>query len=474
MLLRTIIIINLLLATPAIATHNYVVRIDSDLKRMHVTAIFAAPQNEIAARSRNAGDFLLTASDCDAHQPLQNDGRRLRIPAAGIRCLSYEVDMRRAAAAERRNATLADNNLLLAPAVWFWRPALEEAAPVQVRFELGEGIELMLPWKLLDPQLDLYQPMRSPQSSTSVAAIGRFDSREESIPGATLRIALLAGQQPYAGDGIAAWIADTAATINLAYGRFPNPAPTVIVIPVGDSARRKDAVTFGRVIRDGGESIELFINEASPLEDFAGNWTATHEFTHLMLPYVERKHRWISEGFAQYYQNVLLARSGHYSEQQAWEKILDGLERGRQSVPALSPNAAALADTSAARMKVYWSGAALALMADLELRRRSAGRESLDTVLDRLQACCLPSAHSWSGPELLHKMDTLISEPVFMPIYRQFADTDGFPDVRPQLRQLGVSRNSDTVRLSQLAPLAAVRSAITAPRLPVASDHSGD
>ena len=474
MLLRTIIISNLLLATPAIATHNYVIRIDSDLKRMHVTANFAEPQNAIAARSREAGDFLLAASDCDAHQPLQNSGRRLHLPATGIRCLTYEIDMQRAAAAERRNLTLADSNLLLAPAVWFWRPALTEDAPVHVRFELADSIKLTLPWKLVNRQEQTYQPLLSPQSSTSVAAIGHFEIREKSIPGATIRIALLTGQQPYASDDIAAWVADTAATIDLAYGRFPNPEPTVIVIPVGDSARRKDAVTFGRVIRDGGESIELFINEASALEEFAGNWTATHEFSHLMLPYVERRHRWISEGFAQYYQNILLARSGHYSEQHAWQKILDGLERGRQSVPSLSPNAAALADTSAARMKVYWSGAALALMADTELRRRSAGRESLDTVLDRLQACCLPSTHSWSGPELLRKLDTLIAEPVFMPIYRRYADAEGFPDVRPQLRQLGVTRNSDTVRLSQLAPLAAVRSAITAPRLPVAKDHNGD
>jgi hypothetical protein len=161
------------------------------------------------------------------------------------------------------------------------------------------------------------------------------------------------------------------------------------------------------VIRNGGEAIELYIDERQPLGDFLRDWTATHEFSHLLLPYVEGRHRWVSEGFAQYYQNVLMARSGAYDRQKAWQELYEGFERGRLSRPELSPNEAAAGSHRESKMKVYWSGAALALMADVELRERSGGSETLDDVMARLQACCLPSDRVWSGPELFATRDSL-------------------------------------------------------------------
>jgi len=259
--------------------------------------------------------------------------------------------------------------------------------------------------------------------------------------------------------------------VALAYGRFPNPSPQIVVLPVGERGRGGrwsspsasiSAVRFGRVIRDSGESIELFVNHDRPLEDFLSDWTATHEFSHLMLPYVDRRHRWISEGFAQYYQNILLSRAGVYEPQQAWQKIYAGLERGRLSQPEMSPNEAASSNRrGGGLMKVYWSGAAIALMADVTLRERSNGEESLDLVLDRLQSCCLPADRVWSGPEFMLKLDSLLNAPVFMPLYRQYADTAGFPDTRDVLSRLGVDVSNGSVRLRDNAELATLRSTLT-------------
>ncbi|MDA1062856.1 MAG: hypothetical protein O2907_00725 [Proteobacteria bacterium] len=180
-----------------------------------------------------------------------------------------------------------------------------------------------------------------------------------------------------------------------------------------------------------------------------------------MLPYLDSEQRWISEGFAQYYQNVLLARAGQYSTEDAWQNIQEGLERGRKSAPGLSPNAAAVRGIGDTRMKVYCSGAALALMADVELRQRSAGRDSLDTVLGEFEHCCLPSARTWSGIELFSKLDEFLEQPIFMPLYRQHADANAFPDVRPLLEKLGVLLEDGKVRLDDSASLATLRQGIT-------------
>jgi predicted metalloprotease with PDZ domain len=180
-----------------------------------------------------------------------------------------------------------------------------------------------------------------------------------------------------------------------------------------------------------------------------------------MLPYVTPAHRWVSEGFAQYYQNVLLARSGTYEPLDAWQKLYDGLERGRQSRPELSPNEATARGLRNGRMKIYWSGAAIALMADVTLRERSGGTMTLDDVMGRLQDCCLPSDRSWSGPELFDTLDTLAGTSVFMPLYRRYADTAGFPDTRPLFDRLGLAVSGNELKVRRGGELQHIRTAIT-------------
>ena len=112
-------------------------------------------------------------------------------------------------------------------------------------------------------------------------------------------------------------------------------------------------------------------------------------------------------------------------------------------------------------MKVYWAGAALALIADVELRERSNGAEGLNDVLGRFQKCCLPSQDIWSGPDLFERLDAFVSEPLFMPLYKRYAETAGFPDTSGVLARLGVSISNGKVSLKRNAELAEIRDAIT-------------
>jgi hypothetical protein len=281
------------------------------------------------------------------------------------------------------------------------------------------------------------------------SADGAVQSPDIQVPGATLNFQI---NGPVDDEHVAKlehWIRESAGQITLAYGRFPVPAPRVIVVPSGSSRWGDNSpVPFGRVTRSGGETVELYVDVTRPLADLEYDWTATHEFSHLLLPRVSWRQKWISEGFASYYQNVLMARAGRYSQDDALQRLRAGLERGRASRPELSPNQAAQEGVRAARMKIYWSGAAIALLADIRLRERSVGTESLDLVLDRFQRCCLPSQRRWSGPELFSRFDSLIDEPVFMPLYRQYADSAGFPDFEDALQSEFVRGEILAVRTS--------------------------
>lgn len=460
----------LLLSTPAGAervTHDYTVTVDYSMSWLWVEARFSRPVDTVTARSRNAGRYLEDVRGCNEDPQIRMRNRRMMLPDGGVRCLNYTVDLNRAADEYRNSRNLAPQNIVVSPSYWLWRPELFDETTLEVEFRLPENVRVSVPWEQLDGSGTRYRIARSPESAHAPAIFGEFDFREIEVPGSTLRVALLQTDAAMNNDAIMDWVQATATDVSLAYGYFPNPSPQVVVIPVS-SGRSSSPVPFGRVIRDGGESVELFVNPTEPQENFLTDWTATHEFSHLMVPYLHSEYRWISEGLAQYYQNVLLTRAGAYDETEAWQKIHAGLERGRQSRPELSPNEAASGSVRSARMKVYWSGAALALMADVALRERSGGEETLDSALQKFQACCLPSKDVWTGAEFFAKLDSLVGEPVFMPLYRRYADTAGFPDAREVFERLGVRVEGDDVSLRRRAELVEIRKAITRTDMPTA------
>jgi len=447
-------------ADTRVEIHDYTISVDYSLSRLWVEARFASSIRSIAARSRDAGKYLIDVRSCNQDKVIRMRNRRMMLPDDGIRCINYTVDLARAARHDRNYRDLDPGNIIVSPSIWLWRPEITRRSEIRARFRLPHDVLVSVPWKPVHGAKNTYRLSRSPESSNAQVIFGSFNYDEVKVPGATLRISMVNNGSVVDRPAILDWLRVTATDVSLTYGRFPNPSPQVVVVPIS-SDRSDGAVPFGRVIRDGGETVQFFINPERPIGEFLDDWTATHEFSHLMLPYLDKRHRWVSEGFAQYYQNVLLARSGAYDERYAWQKLYDGLERGRKSRPELSPNEAAEGGIRTGLMKVYWSGAAIALMADVRLRTRSGGSESLDQVLGRLQQCCLPGSRVWSGTDFFETLDSLLDEPVFMPLYRRYADTAGFPDTAELLAQLGLSVSDGEVSLRRKSEFADIRAAIT-------------
>ncbi|MEM8815109.1 MAG: hypothetical protein AAGE85_04740 [Pseudomonadota bacterium] len=451
-------------AQPAVDTppdHDYVVQVAAGLDRLDIRAQFAFPVHRLSARSRLAARYVRHLETC-AGEALRIRRRQVQLPAPGITCLRYQVNLAAAARDDRRNGTLHRDNVLVSPSVWFLRPEFGDRAELKIRFEVPAAMNVSAPWQLLDDTQARYRVPPSPENASAAVAFGSFVDARRQVGGATLRIALMRAKRGRPRTELIDWAASAAGNVSLSYGRLPNPAPHVILVPLDGG--RGSPVPFGRVIRDGGESIELFVRQNASLESLYADWTATHEFSHLMLPYLGSRNRWISEGFAQYFQNVLLARAGTYSSELAAQKLYEGFRRGQASVPRLSPIAATRDGGRAATMKVYWSGAVLALKADVELRRRSNGTQTLDSVLEAFMHCCLPATRAWGGTELLEKLDELAGSPVFMPLYHRYGNAAGFPDYLPVFAELGIEVDRNRVELRDDAPLASLREAILAPR----------
>ncbi len=314
-----------------------------------------------------------------------------------------------------------------------------------------------------------YRLAASAPNFTGVVAIGPFDEQRIELPGGVLDVVVLDGDPPADETTVIEWLSDAATHLLSVFGAFPTERLQVVVVPVAGSARfreyarssaRREAVPFGRVLRAGGLGVQFFVDQSASLDRLLADWTATHEFSHLLLPHVRRADAWLSEGFASYYQNVLRARVGAYSEAEAWRKLLEGFDRGRGD--NLGRFDDSLSDAIRHRgsnflMRMYWSGAAIALLADIELRARGS---SLDAVLGRLHACCLPSSRSYSARALVDELDRLGGDGTFERLRARWAPAHEFPRVDTVLADLGIARHGTQLQLDDAAPLAAMRRAL--------------
>ena len=196
-------------------------RLDGALDKLRVEARFASPVRELRVRSREGGRYLENASDCRSGQIFPQRGRHLEIPQEGTTCVEYVVDLRSAAADERRNASLAPDNAVVSPAVWLWRPSTGDGTRILLHFETADGVRASMPWP--DREDGRYEMHPTPRNASAMAAFGRFDYYRRELPGSTLRVAIMRPRGRIDSEMLADWVHETAANVSLAYGRFPNP-----------------------------------------------------------------------------------------------------------------------------------------------------------------------------------------------------------------------------------------------------------
>ena len=103
--------------------------------------------------------------------------------------------------------------------------------------------------------------------------------------------------------------------------------------------------------------------------DFTDDWVLTHEMVHLAFPSVPEEHHWIEEGSATYIEPIARARAGDLTPEKVWGDLVDGLPQGLPQ-----PGDRGL-DFTPTWGRTYWGGALFCLLADIEIRKRTANQE---------------------------------------------------------------------------------------------------
>jgi predicted metalloprotease with PDZ domain len=98
-----------------------------------------------------------------------------------------------------------------------------------------------------------------------------------------------------------------------------------------------------------------------------------HELIHTGMPYLMGHASWFMEGAATYVEPILRARAGWKTEAEVWREWIQQMPQG------VSVFASGL--STASGRQNYWGGAIFMLLADLGLRRATAGAMGLEDCL---------------------------------------------------------------------------------------------
>ncbi|MEQ8496340.1 MAG: hypothetical protein RLW42_19165 [Gammaproteobacteria bacterium] len=260
------------------------------------------------------------------------------------------------------------------------------------------------------------------------------------------------------------WLARAARTVATLDGALPLPCIRI------DIEARRDAgepVPFACVMRGRAPGVRFWVDPAWPLERFLVDWTAPHELVHLFIPFPGAADVWLSEGLSTYYQHILQARDRLLADCTVWRELADGFARGHAALPPEPVTLAVASATmheSGAHMRVYWSGTAFFLEADLALRT-AAAPQTLDEVVNGFAACCRDDPAIDDGAALVAAFDRVAGTTLFVPLYERYRVLERLPDTQALLGRLGVRSTDGSLQCGDAdAATTRLRRAITRPR----------
>ena len=294
---------------------------------------------------------------------------------------------------------------------------------------------------------DVYLGERMP-----IAAFDRLPADRLVVVGGEITVAVAAGALELPRAALLAWIQQSASAVAGYYGRFPADRTRLLVVP--GSGR---GVSSGRSWGYRGASVRIVIGAQATAIDLARDWILVHELTHLAFPSVPSRHHWIEEGLASYVEPVARAQAGQLAPEAVWAELAAGLPKGLPQ-----PGDRGL-DHTPTWGRTYWGGALFALLADVEIHRRTQNRAGLQEALRAILATGNMETSSPLEP-LLDIGDRATGVPVLAELYGRMKDQPAPVDLDALWRELGVQIDGPRARLDDGAPLAAARRAITAPR----------
>ena len=250
-------------------------------------------------------------------------------------------------------------------------------------------------------------------------------------------------------DMLLQWVVYSADTVSRYYGRFPVDKVRIKVQVAGGHA-----VRFGQAF--GGESpfVRVVVGEEVTPEALRSDWIMVHEMVHLAMADVPEANRWWLEGLSTYVESIARAQRGHLNEDFVWNGFYHRMPQG------LPQSGDRGLDQTPTWGRTYWGGALFCLLADIEIRKLTGNRQSLQDALRGILEDGYSMQTSATPMQIFESADHAVGVSVLVPLYHKMK-ADPFPiDLDRLWQELGVGVDNDTIVFDDDAPLAYIRKAL--------------
>lgn len=281
-------------------------------------------------------------------------------------------------------------------------------------------------------------------------AFERADRIQLRLGEGSLEVAFAPGELDLARGEILEWVEQSARAVVVYYGTLPDPRARVLIVPVAGRGVR-GGTSYGHY----GAATRIELGRASTRQDLERDWVLVHELVHHAFPMLADEHHWLEEGLATYVEPIARAQAGGLSEEKVWRDLVEGLPNG---LPDAGDRGL---DRTPTWGRTYWGGALFCLLADIEIRERTGNRKGLQDALRAVVAAGGRISRSWNIARALEVGDDATGVTVLADLYARMRHAPAPVDLEHLWARLGVQRNGSQMRMSDDAPLAAIRRAIT-------------
>jgi hypothetical protein len=205
------------------------------------------------------------------------------------------------------------------------------------------------------------------------------------------------------------------------------------------SQRGKGPSPWAHTDKRRGRAVHFHVNTNYSSAVFKKDWTASHELSHLMFPYLGREGKWFAEGLASYLQYQIMSATGTISWKQAVNKLEERFYAARSTRDYENLSIIDLSMVASHKgpfVRLYWGGAAYFLNADKALYEKTGKR--LSGVIAKYLQCCVYN-DSESVKEMIAMFDQISETQVFSTVYNETVRRKGFPETATGLKWLRLS-----------------------------------
>lgn len=380
------------------------------------------------------------------------DRGRIKLKDTTSNCFTLIIDSKTYSVQSQKNSSSFNRYnsakiVKLDTGLYFWRPVIQsDNTRYSLKLELPAGLSAALPWP--KNNAEEYLLNSSPSFMSLHSYFGEFENIWVPVGTSGLRVAFLTELPIENQSKITRWLKTVSRALMTTYKGTPFDQLQIIITDI--DRKTSSATPFAMVYRGEGALIHFLVNSYADESAFINDWTAYHEFSHLLLPFIDRRDAWVSEGFASYQQYLVMCRVGVINEAEAFRRFWSGIQRGLQNHTSTRKLSLAAASKHMRKYKsyrrVYWSGALIWLEADIILRQQNT---SLLKVLREFNNCCASRHSIWSADQLANALDQLLKEPVFTPLFDSAKQSLEFPDYKGAFSKLGINVNGKRLTFKQ-------------------------